>query len=181
MLVLGVSPLFGFDDAADPSRYFPNQVLRDQNGRAVRFYSDLLQGKTVVIHSFFATCHDACPVIFGKLKAIQESFGDHLGKDLLFLSISVDPANDVPAKLREVADSVGAKPGWLFLSGVKPNVDWVLYKLGQYTPVREDHSTVLLVGNQTAGVWTRLDASMPTERLRLAVDQVLHSKTQSAQ
>ncbi len=176
--LVAASPLWSFDDRS-AAGYFPNQVLRDQNGKAVRFYSDLLQGKTVVIHSFFATCHDACPAMFGKLKAIQGSFGDHLGKDLLFLSISVDPANDVPAALHEVAGSLGAKNGWYFLSGSKQNVDWVLYKLGQFAPIREEHSTTFLVGNEPAGVWTKIDAALPVETLRQGVEKALQASTQS--
>lgn len=174
MLVGSGGALWGADDTA--KSYFPNQVLRDQNGNPARFYDDLLRGKTVVVHSFFATCHDSCPVMFGKLKALQDSFGDHLGKDMMFLSISVDSANDVPARLHEVAESLHAKPGWLFLSGVKQNVDWVLYKLGQYAPVREEHSTIFLVGNEASGVWTKLDASLPVETLRTGIEKVLDAK-----
>lgn len=166
--------LSALEDTAK-SGYFPNQILRDQNGRPLRFYGDLLQGKTVVIHSFFGACHGSCPVLLGKLKAVQDAFGTHLGKDLLFLSISVDPANDKPAKLREMAASLNAKPGWLFVSGARQNVDWVLYRLGQYSPVREEHSTVFLVGNEAAGVWTKLDASISPENLRTGIQKVLNA------
>ena len=36
--------------------YFTDVVLTDQNGKEVRFYSDLIEGKIVIINSFFATC-----------------------------------------------------------------------------------------------------------------------------
>ena len=170
-LAFTLGAVYAFEE---PS-YFPNHVLRDQNGRAQPFYSGLLQNKTVVIHSFFEACHGSCPVMFGKLKAIQDSLADHLGKDLLFLSISVDPANDTPDKLRQLADSLNAKPGWLFLSGAKQNIDWVLFKLGQYEPIREKHSTIFLVGNEASGQWTKVDAALSPEVLRASIVKALNS------
>ena len=41
-------------------KYFTDVVLVNQNGEKMRFYSDLLQGKVVIINSFFATCTGSC-------------------------------------------------------------------------------------------------------------------------
>ena len=41
-------------------KYFSDVVLVNQNGEKLRFYSDLLQGKVVIINSFFATCAGSC-------------------------------------------------------------------------------------------------------------------------
>src|SRR5262249_32214082 len=41
-------------------KYFTDVVLVNQNGEKMRFYSDLLQGKVVIINSFFATCQGVC-------------------------------------------------------------------------------------------------------------------------
>src|SRR6185369_6001153 len=72
-------------------KYFADIVLTDQNGHSVKFYDDVLAGKTVVINSFFATCHGSCPVMSGNFVAIQKAFADRLGKDLVLVSITVDP------------------------------------------------------------------------------------------
>ncbi len=41
------------------SDYFPNVVLTSHNGEQVRFYDDLIKGKTVVINFMYATCTDS--------------------------------------------------------------------------------------------------------------------------
>ena len=92
--------------------YFSDTVLLDQNSRPQRFYSDLLRGKTVVIHSFFATCHGVCPVLLGRMKAIQERLGSRAGRDVVLLRITVNSGDDIPAKILDLAASLGAKPGW---------------------------------------------------------------------
>lgn len=145
--------------------YFSNVALVDQDGQPRRFYDDLLKGKTVLIHSFFATCHGVCPPMISKLKKLQEGLGDHLGKDIYLLSLTVDTAEDTPAKMKEFASALHAKPGWFFLSGKKENVDWALYKTGQYVTNKDDHSTVFILGNEATGSWKKVLASAPAEDL----------------
>ena len=62
-------------------KYFTDIELVNQNGEKVRFYPDLLQGKTVIINSFFATCQGSCLPITRNLEKIQEALGDRLGKE----------------------------------------------------------------------------------------------------
>jgi len=44
-------------------RYFTDVPLLDQDGVKRRFYSDLLQGKVVIINVLFTRCDNACPVM----------------------------------------------------------------------------------------------------------------------
>ena len=62
--------------------YLREIEMVNQDGRTMRLYSDLLQGKTVVIHSFFASCTASCPVVASRLAALQQRFGDRLEKDI---------------------------------------------------------------------------------------------------
>src|SRR5689334_3125969 len=78
------------------AKYFTDIQLVNQNGEKMRFYSDLLQGKTVIINSFFATCQASCLPITRNLEKVQEALGDRLGKDARIISISVDPDVDTP-------------------------------------------------------------------------------------
>ena len=56
--------------------------------------------------------------------------GDHVGKDVFFYSISIDPEHDTPAVLKAYAEKFHAGPGWLFLTGKKADIDLVGRKLG---------------------------------------------------
>jgi protein SCO1/2 len=157
--------------------YFTDVQLTTQNGDPVRLYSDLLKGKVVVINSFFATCTGSCPKMSGVLAGLQERLGDRLGKDVFLLSFSVDPENDTPAKLKEYAESFHAKPGWLFLTGKKENVDFALSRLGQKVARKEGHLTLFIVGNNKTGLWKKVLApGTNAEVLNTIVQSVLDDK-----
>ena len=86
---------------------------------------------------------------------IQDRVKDRMGKDVHLLSISVDPTNDTPEKLKEFAKSFDAMEGWYFLTGDKANVDHALTKLGLFAEKRESHSNVFLMGNGKSGLWKK--------------------------
>jgi len=135
--------------------YFTDTELIDQHGEVHRFYSDLLEGKVVVIDSIFTTCTLVCPVLGQKMKSLQAAAGDRLGKDVNLISISVDPETDTPAKLRAFGEQFGAKEGWYFLTGSRENVARVLGKLGFAVDDKESHSTIVLMGNEQTGLWKK--------------------------
>src|SRR5690349_12301364 len=110
-------------------KYFSDVELIDQDGQKVRFYSDVLKNKIVAINTFFTTCTNICPPMNRNFEKIQEALGDRLGKDAFLISITVDPQTDTPPRLKEYSRRFHARPGWLFLTGKKENVDWALYKL----------------------------------------------------
>lgn len=140
-----------------PARnYFTDVVLTDQDGKPMRLYSDVLQGKTVVIESFFSTCTGTCPLMNATFAKIQTAVGDRLGKDVFLVSITVDTENDTPAKLKEYAAHMKARPGWMFLTGKKENVNQALHKLGLAVPSRENHKNLFIVGNEPKGVWKKV-------------------------
>lgn len=158
-------------------QHFTDVELVTQEGKTVRLYSDLLKAKVVVINAFFGTCTGSCPKMAGVLAGLQERLGEHLGKDVFVLSFSVDPETDTPAKLMEYAERFHAKPGWLFLTGSKANVDLALTKLGQKTAQKEDHLTFFIVGNEKTGLWTKVFALTTTaDALKTLVERVLNDK-----
>jgi len=143
--------------ASDLARdYFSDVVLLNQDGERMRFYSDLIEDKVVVISSFFTTCTSVCPALNGKLVKVQQALGDQLGRDVHMISISVDPETDTVPKLKEYATRYGAREGWYFLSGATANVEYALGRLGQLVDDPDDHSTVFLVGNARTGLWKKV-------------------------
>lgn len=154
--------------------YFTDTVLVDQDGEEVRFYSDLLDGKVVVIDSMFTTCTAVCPVMSGKMRRIAEAAGDHLGRDVQLVSISVDPAVDTPAKLREYARRHKAPAaGWTFLTGTPGNVRTVLAKLGYAVEDKDAHSTIVLMGNERTGLWKKANGLASADELVAIFESVL--------
>jgi protein SCO1 len=164
---------------AEPSaaeRYFTDVELVNQHGEAVRFYSDLIKGKVVIINSFFTTCTSVCPPMNKNFARVQEALGDRLGRDVFIVSISVDPEHDTPARLKEYAAKFAARPGWHFLTGKKENVDRALYKLGQYVEAKDDHLTVVIIGNEPTGLWKKAHGLAKAEALIEVVNSVVNDK-----
>jgi protein SCO1 len=162
---------------ADQARsYFGDIVLTDQHGKQVQVYDELFKGRTVVIHSFFATCPGSCPVMAGNFAAIQKRFAERLGKDLVLISITVDPKSDTPAKLLEYAKNMKAQPGWYFLTGSPADVERALRRLGQYVDAKEDHQNVFLVGNLQTGLWKKAFGLAKAEDLVKIVESVLNDR-----
>jgi protein SCO1/2 len=157
-------------------KYFTDTVLINQNGEKMRFYADLLQGKVVIINSFFATCQGSCLPLNRNLEKLQQALGDHMGKDVFIVSISVDPIVDTPPKLKEYAKKLNARPGWYFLTGEKQNVDLVLQKLGQFVPDKQDHLNVFIIGNERTGLWKKAFGLASSTELVKVVESVLNDK-----
>jgi protein SCO1/2 len=158
-------------------RYFTDVVLVNQNGERMRFYSDLLQGRVVIIDSFFATCQGSCLPMNRNLEKVQQALGDHVGKDVYIISISVDPTVDTPANLKEYAKKLHARPGWYFLTGDKQNVDFALNKLGQYVNDKQDHLNIFIIGNERTGLWKKAFGLAPSDQLVKVVESVLNDQT----
>ena len=157
-------------------KYFTDVVLVNQNGERMRFYSDLLKDKVVIINAFFATCTGSCPPMSHNLARVQDALADRMGKDVVILSITVDPAMDTPERLKEYAAKMGAKPGWYFLTGEQANVELAQRKLGQYVTDKQDHKAILLVGNVRTGLWKKAFALAPSDEIVELVQSVLADK-----
>src|ERR1051325_10225018 len=100
------------EKASAAASYFTDVELINQDGKKVRFYSDVLKGKTVVVNAFFTTCTSVCPPMNRNMEKIQEALGDRVGRDVFLVSITVDPENDTPARIKDYARKFHAGPGW---------------------------------------------------------------------
>lgn len=158
------------DSDATRRSYFTDLKVTTNEGREVRFYSDLLKDKTVLISFYYLDCGTVCPLQNKVLAELQNLLGERLGKDILVLSISVDPARDNPELVKAYARAWNAKPGRLFLTGSKVNVDWINYKLGYYTEDPPTHKTTYLLGNVRSGHWMTV---RPDTKAKLLADNLL--------
>ena len=155
-------------------KYFTDIELINQNGEKMRFYTDLLKGKTVIIDSFFATCQGSCLPMNRNLEKVQEALGDRLGKDAHIISISVDPTVDTPTALQAYAKKLNARPGWYFLTGDKASVEFVLKKLGQFVDDKNDHLNIFIIGNERTGLWKKAFGLAKSDELMKVVESVIN-------
>ena len=166
--VAAAQPASGTRDA---KTWFTDTPLQDQNGNTLRFYSDALQNRVVLLNVIFTSCNDACPLITRKLKEVRELLGDK-AQDITFISLTSDPLRDTPAVLKAYTLKQGCDdPHWLFLTGDKAQMDLVLSRIGQIVPTPEQHSTQLIVGDVANKRWSKIRPDAPAaaiaQRLQL--------------
>jgi protein SCO1/2 len=133
----------------------PDVPVVDQDGRAVRFYSDLVRGKVVAVNFVFTTCTTICPPMGANFAKLQKILGDRTGRDVHLISVSVDPTTDTPERMKAWGQKFGAGPGWTLVTGDREEITRLLKALGVYTPDINDHSPLVFVGNDARHQWTR--------------------------
>jgi protein SCO1/2 len=130
----------------DPKAYFTDSDLLTQDGRKIRFYSDMLKDRVVVANVMYANCKDACPLITKQLTEVKDELGELFGKKVFFVSITSDPTRDTPRAMKRYAQEQHADvAGWTFLTGSKSNVEVVLKRLGALSENFEEHATTLYI------------------------------------
>ena len=156
------------DDALSiSSTRIPDVQIYDQTGRRLNFYTDLIKGKTVAINFIFTTCTGICPPLTATFRRVQQDLAEQKLQAQL-ISISVDPATDTPARLLEFAAKFKAAPGWTFVTGDKAAIDSILQSLGTAVANKNDHTPMILIGNDVTGYWTRAyGLSSPTVLVKL--------------
>lgn len=113
---------FAVSHAAD---CLPDISLLDQHGQKVSLAS--LKGKPVLFDFIYTSCPGPCLVLTSRMKQVANELGPALGKEVRFVSITVDPEHDHPQQLLTYADNQGANvDGWLFLTGTPKQIDDVM-------------------------------------------------------
>jgi protein SCO1 len=98
--------------------------LRDQDGRSVSL-SDY-RGRPVVLSFVYSTCEDTCPA---QVQSIRGALDD-LGRDVPVLAVSVDPANDTPARAKR----------FLVAQRMTGRMEFLLGTRAQLTPIWREYA-----------------------------------------
>jgi len=101
-----------------PGHVVPDFSLVDQERHTITLSE--LRGKVVGITFIYTRCPlpDYCFRLSTNFSRMQKRFHDRMGKDLVLLSVTFDPAHDTPEVLAKYADLWKANvEGWHFLTG----------------------------------------------------------------
>jgi protein SCO1 len=160
--------------------YVPNVPVVTQDGKVFNFYDDLIKDKIFVVSFLFTSCRDVCPIAAARMAQLQDRLGDRVGKDVFFYSISVDPVNDTPDKMKKYAETFGAGPGWLFLTGIPEDIYQIRQRLGERSRFLGEHRNDVLLGNGTTNEWQRDSLMGDMERFITVLDQMDSSRSKRA-
>lgn len=129
-----------------------NIQIKDQHGQHFNFFQDLIKNKTVAINFIFTDCTSSCSLSTAIFRQVQ----NQLGKKVQLITISVDPENDTPERLLEFSKKFNAQPGWAFVTGEKAAIVGILNRFGVYSPDKNNHSNLVIAGNEAHHQWIRL-------------------------
>ena len=149
LLLLLVAPLGAQTQLFQPT--IPDVPVLTQDGKSVRFYSDLVKGNAVAVNFIFTNCKTICPMLGGMFTNLQK----HGGSGVKMISISIDPTVDTPRRLKDWSSKFHPGPSWVFVTGRQADIDQILKALGVYTSRPQDHLPLTIVGSDVTGVWTR--------------------------
>jgi protein SCO1 len=155
------------------ANYFPDVPVIDQSGRTMKFYDDVIKGKIVVISFIYTSCQDICPLTTARMAQLADKLGDVMGRDLFFISMTVDPENDTPGRMKAFADAYDAGPGWLFLTGKVEDIRAINYKLGDRSDRGlNQHRNEIVLGNDATGDWQRASVFGDLDSLVISIRQM---------
>jgi protein SCO1/2 len=183
--------LVGRHAAAEPERAshggtraaaLPNVPLVTHEGQAVTFYDDLIRGKVVAINMMYAECEGICPLATSNLVRVQELLGERAGRDVFLYSLTLQPELDTPQRLQEYAVMHGVKPGWLFLTGSRADIERLRYHLGFFDPNpvvdgdKATHTGMVRIGNDGYDRWTSASTLALPEQIVATINHVDRSR-----
>lgn len=158
------------ESGSDSSPRIPDVTIQDQNGQSLNFYRDLVKGKVVAVNFVFTTCTAICPSLTTTFRRVQQQLAEQKVPAQL-ISISVDPTVDTPERLQQFAAKFKAEPGWTFVTGNTSDIDSILKAFGVSVANKNDHTPMVLIGNEEARYWTRAyGLSSPTALVKLITE-----------
>ena len=150
----------------------PDLDVSDQNGRKIRFYSDLIKDKVVVISFFYTSCSNSCTIQGQTFSKLQSLLGDRLGKSVFLITVTTDPAKDTPAQLKSWGKRYDVQDGWTLVTGKEAEMNKLLLPFTGMRAGSGMHLPSTFVGNDKSGVWTSAGGVFDPETLLNAVDFV---------
>lgn len=160
-------------DAADPalevsrseSHYAlpPIRLVRD-DGRDVMLSDELNDGRPVVLNFIYTTCPGICPLASHVFSELQRNLGTERNKVHL-ISISIDPEEDTPARLRAYAKTYSAGPSWQHYTGTVAASLAAQHAFDVYRGDKMGHTPVTLLRTAPGAPWVRFDGFATADML----------------
>lgn len=135
----------------------PDVKMTDMNGVQVELNDVLDKDSAIILNFVFTTCTTICPAMSGTFQQVQTKLGKKR-REAKLISISIDPENDTPAKLKEFAENYNAGSQWKLLTGSYESSVLVQKAFEVFAGDKMNHKPVtFLRAKGTANTWLRID------------------------
>lgn len=152
-----------------PAPKLPDVTVVTEGGAKVSF-RELVEGRIVAINFIFTSCPTVCPLMGASFGRVQKLLGS---RDVILISVSVDPETDTPARLAAWSKRFGAQAGWTLVTGSKADIDRLLKAFGVFTADPVSHSPSAFIADTRRGIWRKVDGLAPPSTILSVIDAVL--------
>ncbi|HEV7611736.1 MAG TPA: SCO family protein [Steroidobacteraceae bacterium] len=142
----------------------PDVKLIRQDGTVVNLNAELNDGRPVVLSFIYTSCTSVCPLVSHTLSQLQNKLGEHAGRVHL-MSITIDPEQDDPARLREYAKTFHAGPEWQHYTGTLAASQTVQRAFDVYRGNKMDHVPATLIRPAQNGPWIRIEGFATADQM----------------
>jgi protein SCO1 len=153
----------------------PGVQLMRADGRVVSFPKELDDGRPVVMDFIFTTCTTICPLSSAVLSQFQTRLGADSDKVHL-VSVSIDPEQDTPERLRRYAKTFHAGNAWQYYTGTTQASEAVQRAFNVYRGNKMNHAPVTLMRAAPGSAWVRLDGLAMADDLYREYQQLLAAR-----
>ena len=134
----------------------PDLAMIDQHGESISTADLFATDRPVMVNFIFTTCTAICPMMTSIFQQVQTALGDD-AKEILMVSVSIDPEQDSPEALAEYAEAFRAGPQWSFLTGSLEDSIALQQAFQAYRGDKMKHAPLTLLRGDAEGEWVRLD------------------------
>jgi len=135
---------------------FDNIILTAASGERRPLNEILKPGTPVVLNYIFTTCTTICPVLSATFSQAQEGLTS-MAIAPAMVSISIDPEQDTPSRLRECAKKFEAGQQWQFYTGKLSEIDGLMKDFDIYRGNKLNHIPVTFMKAADDKQWLRID------------------------
>lgn len=147
------SPVFV---SSEVTYLIPDIMLVNKEGGPVSIVSELDTDAPVLLNFIFTTCTVVCPVTSQTFSRVQTELMAH-GERFRMISISIDPEQDTPDRLRNYAEKYNAGAEWHFLTGGLEASQLVQKAFNAYRGSKMNHVPVTYLRTKRGDRWLRYD------------------------
>ena len=158
-----MAPMGGVSISTTDYRIPAVQLVRE-SGKRVSLAKELDDGRPVVMNFIFTTCETTCPLSSQTFSAFQRKLGSERSK-VHMVSISIDPEQDTPARLRAYAKKFGAGPQWQHYTGTLAASVMAQQAFGAYRGDKMSHTPLTLIRAAPGKPWTRIEGFVTPDQL----------------